>query len=150
MESQTYIKNLRISAKKLRFITGEIKKRKPAEVLPYLHYMRKSGAKFFHQAIKSAMANARLKLKTSDDLLRFKLLTVEQGPKFKRFRAGGRGAAKPYVHQTAHIKIILVAEKGADKPTAKEVKEKAKPEIKEAEPKAKKEVKKVKNSKIKK
>lgn len=142
MESQAYIKNLRISAKKLRFIAGEIKKRKPIDVLPYLHYMRKNGAKFFHQAIKSAMANARLKLKTSDDLLRFKSLTVEQGQKFKRFRAGGRGAAKPYVHQTAHIKIILVAEKGAEKPTAKEVKK--------SEPKVKKDEKKVKNSKTKK
>ncbi len=122
MESQTYIKNVRISAKKLRFMADDIKKRKPVDALHHLNYMPKHGAKFFYKAVQSAIANAKLKLKTSDDLLRFKSLTIEQGPKFKRFRAGGRGTAKPYVRKTAHIKIVLVAEKPVEKAVIKKVK----------------------------
>lgn len=113
MESRTYIKNIKISAKKLRFLADDIKKRNPSEVLHYLNYMPKRGSRVFYKAIQSAIANAKLKLKTSDDLLRFKLLTVEHGRKIKRYRAGGRGTAKPIERKTAHIKIILVAVKGA-------------------------------------
>jgi large subunit ribosomal protein L22 len=139
MESQTYIKNIRISGKKLRFLADDIKKRNPSEVLPYLNYSPKRGSRVFYKAIQSAIANAKLKLKTTDELLRFKLLTVEHGRKIKRYRAGGRGTAKPIERKTAHIKIILVAAKDDEK-TA----EKVKPEIKsKSEPKVKSRVKKV-------
>jgi large subunit ribosomal protein L22 len=77
--------------------------------------MPKRGAKLFHKEIKSAISNAKTKLKTSDDLLRFKLLTVEQGSKLKRYRAGGRGTAKPFERKTAHIKIILISKKPVEK-----------------------------------
>ncbi len=121
MESQTYIRNIRISAKKLRFLTNDIKKRRPMEALHYLNYTPKRGARLFYKAVKSAMANARAKLKTGDDALRFKLLAVEQGPKLKRYRAGGRGAAKPIQRRSAHIKIILTSAKPAEKtPSSKE------------------------------
>ncbi len=115
MESQTYIKNIRISAKKLRFMTGDIKKRNPVDALHHLNYMPKRGARLIYKAIKSAISNAKVKLKVGDDLLRFKLLTIEQGRKLKRYRAGGRGTAKPFQRQSAHIKIILVADNPAKK-----------------------------------
>lgn len=140
MESRTYIKNIRISAKKLRFLADDIKKRTPAEALHYLNYTTLRGAKIFHKTIRSAIANAKLKLKTSDELLRFKSLVVEQGPKLKRFRAGGRGTAKPFERKSAHIKIVLVVKKLAEK-TAEKVAAKAKPEVKTE---SKQEVKKVK------
>lgn len=131
MESLTYIKNIRISAKKLRFMATDIRKRNPVDVLHNLNYMPKRGARLFYKAIKSAIANAKLKLKASDDLLRFKLLTIEQGQKLKRYRAGGRGTAKPFQRQTAHIKIILIADKPAEK-VAEKVVEKAKPKVKDS------------------
>lgn len=119
MESKTYIKNIRISAKKLRFLVDDIKKRKPSDALHFLNYTPKRGARIFYKAIKSAIANAKAKLKTGDDVLKFKLLTVEHGQKLKRYRAGGRGTAKPFERYTAHIKIILIADKPAEKPVEK-------------------------------
>ncbi len=110
MESRTYIKNIRISPKKLRFLLPEIKKMKPVEALDYLFYTPKKTAKIFYKAIKSALNNAKNVLKTDEGFLKFKLLTVEEGSRLKRYRPGGRGTVKPIVKRMAHIRIILEME----------------------------------------
>lgn len=110
MEAKTYIKDLKISPKKLRFILPEIKKLRPIDALAKLFYMPKKSARIFYKAIKSAIDSAKLTLKTSEDLLRFRLLTIEEGRRLKRFQPGGRGTVKPILKRYAHIKMILVAE----------------------------------------
>lgn len=107
MESTAYIKNLRISPKKLRFLLEDIKKRKPSEVLDYLFYTPTKSAKVFYKAIKSALDNAKNNLKLNEKDLVFKTLTVEEGHKLRRFRAGGRGMVKPLIRRYSHIKIVL-------------------------------------------
>lgn len=110
MESVTYIKNLRISPKKLRFLLNDIKKYKPQEVLAILKYTPKKTARIFHKAIASAVNNAKNTLKVASDMLKFKALIVEEGTKQKRWKSGGRGTAKPIKRKLAHIKIILNTE----------------------------------------
>lgn len=122
MESTAYFKNVHITPKKLRFIIDDIKKMKPAQALQHLFYSPKKGADIFYKAIKSAIDSARLTLKTNDDMLQFKLLTVEQGNKLKRFRPGGRGTAKSYAKKFSHIKIILTSQKVSPVETKKETK----------------------------
>lgn len=109
MEVRTYIKNVKISPKKLRFLLPAVKKLKPVEAIDYLFYTPKKGAKILYKAIQSALANAKNRLKTDENLLKFKLLTVEEGQKLKRFRPGGRGTVKPIVRRFSHIKIVLEA-----------------------------------------
>lgn len=110
MESQTYIKNVKVSPKKLRFIIPDVKRYKPAQALNYLYYTEKKTAKILYKAIQSAISNARSTLKVQDDMLKFKLLTIEEGYKLKRYKAGGRGRPKPYKRRFSHIKISLVSE----------------------------------------
>lgn len=110
MESTTYLKNLRISPKKLRFLMPDIKKLKPVVALDYLFYIQNKPAKIFYKAIKSALSNAKIALKVNEDLLKFKVLTIEEGQKLKRYRPGSRGTAKPFKRRMAHIKIILQSE----------------------------------------
>lgn len=107
MEAKAYIKYLKISPKKLRFLVGDIKKMEPVKALDHLFYTHKRTAKFLYKAIKSALDNAEKVLKRDKNLFEFRLLTIEEGPRLKRFRAGGRGVAKPFKIKTAHIKIIL-------------------------------------------
>jgi large subunit ribosomal protein L22 len=107
MEAKTYIKHIRISPKKLRFIVDEVRKMSPNEAINTLFYSPKRSAKILLKAIKSAVDNAKKTFKASEDLLRFKLLTIEGGPALKRFRAGGKGGVKPYKRRSSHIKIIL-------------------------------------------
>ena len=109
MESKTYLKNLRVSPKKLRFFLPAIKKMNPSMVLDYLYYSPNKTAKILYKAIKSAITNAKNTLKADGDLLEWKLLTIEQGQILKRFKPGGRGTAKPIKKRFSHIKIILKA-----------------------------------------
>jgi large subunit ribosomal protein L22 len=109
MESKTYLKNLRVSPKKLRFFLPAIKKMSPSMVLDYLYYTPNKTARILYKAIKSAITNAKNTLKADEDLLEWKLLTIEQGQILKRFKPGGRGTAKPIKKRFSHIKIIIKA-----------------------------------------
>lgn len=110
MESRTIIRNIRISPKKLRFLLEDIKRHKPSEALKKLDYTRERGGNIFYKAIQSAVASAKIKLKVQDANLVFKTLSVEQGPKLKRFQAGGRGVVKSFARRFSHIRIILASE----------------------------------------
>ncbi|MDA1316448.1 MAG: uL22 family ribosomal protein [bacterium] len=108
MESLTYLKNVKMTPKKLRMIRDNIVRMKPQESLDYLNYMTMKSAELFYASIHSAIANATSTLKVSPDVLKFKLLTVEEGRKLKRYRAGSRGMARPFAKRSSHIKIILI------------------------------------------
>lgn len=116
METKAYFINLPVSPKKARFYLPAIKKLNPVDSLEYLMYERTDASNILYKAIKSAINSARQILKVEDNLLNFKLLTVEQGQKLKRYRPGSRGNAKPINRRMSHIKIILEASKGTVKP----------------------------------
>lgn len=107
MEATAYIKNVAISPKKIRFLLKDVKKMGPQQALHHLRYTNKSAARFLYKAVHSALTNAKNTLNTSEDLLQFKALSVEEGRKLKRFRPGGRGMAKPYLHKFSHIKVVI-------------------------------------------
>lgn len=116
MEASAYIKNVAISPKKIRFLLKDVKRMAPAQALHHLRYTNKIPAKHLFKAIQSALTNAKNTLNTSEDLLQFRVLKVEEGRKLKRFRPGGRGMAKPYVHKYSHIKVVIgMRETGAGK-----------------------------------
>lgn len=106
MESRSYIKNVKTTAKKLRFYIDAIKKMKPEEAIKHLYYTPKKSARILYKAIKSAVDNAKNLSKEIDDL-KFKTLLIEEGRKLKRFKAGGRGTAKQIIRRYSHIKVIL-------------------------------------------
>ncbi|MFA6080936.1 MAG: uL22 family ribosomal protein [Patescibacteria group bacterium] len=138
METKAYFINLPVSPKKARFYLPAIKKLKPIDSLDFLMYERTDAAAILYKAIKSAISSARQILKVEDNLLNFKLLTVEQGQKLKRFKPGSRGNAKPINRRMSHVKIIL------------EVKEAAKSKIQNLKVEKKVEVPKLKIAKAKK
>jgi large subunit ribosomal protein L22 len=109
MEARGYFKNLKIAPKKLRLLLPALKKLSPEQALQYLYYSPKKAARFYYKAIASTIANAKHTLKVDPHLLKFKLLTVEEGRRLKRYKSGGRGAVKPIRRDFAHIKIILEA-----------------------------------------
>lgn len=109
-ESKTYLKNLAISPKKLRFYLKAVKKLSPKEALDYLFYGSQKATKVLYQALKSAISNAKQTLKVDENLLKFKLFTIEEGLKLKRYRPGSRGTVKPILKRRSHIKIVLTAD----------------------------------------
>lgn len=119
METKAYFVNLPVSPKKARFYLPAIKKLTPIESLEFLMYEATDASVILYKAIKSAISSARQILKVEDNLLNFKLLSVEQGQKLKRFRPGSRGNAKPINRRMSHVKIILEAKKLEVKKTVK-------------------------------
>ena len=144
MESTTYLKNLRIAPKKLRFFADHVKKMTPAAAVESLLYSPTKPARVFYKSIKSAINNAKQTLKVGDDLLQFKTLLVEEGQKMKRYQPAGRGTANTIKKKFSHIKIVLVAKEGAtqivsekkEEPKEKEI-AKADATVKTAKPKTK-------------
>lgn len=132
MQLQTYLKNIDISPKKIRFILPAVKKLKPVVAVEHLFYAKQKSARVLYKAIQSAISNAKNTLKVSPDLLKFKVLTVEQGQKLKRQIAGSRGSAKPIVRRYSHIKIILETEEIINKVDIHKTEKKLidKPEVK--------------------
>jgi large subunit ribosomal protein L22 len=130
MENTTYIKYIRTSPKKLRFLIDGIKKMKPTVALRTLFYSNKKSSKILYKTIKSAVNNAKRALKIDENLLEFKILTVEEGPAMKRSKAGGRGNVRIIKRRSSHVKIILHIKEGS--PSVPVVEKTSKP-VKEAE-----------------
>ncbi|MFH1827287.1 MAG: 50S ribosomal protein L22 [bacterium] len=106
MEAKAYIKNVKISPKKIRFLLDDVKKMDPYKAINHLYYTPNKAAKILYKAIKSAIDNAK-NLSKDTVGLKFKTLLIEEGRKLKRFRAGGRGNAKPILKRYSHIKVVL-------------------------------------------
>lgn len=131
MESVTYLKNLKITPKKLRLMLPKVKKMKPSRATEVLAYMPDHSARVLYSAIRSAMANARHTLKIDDSLLQFKTFFVEEGQKLRRFNPGGRGSPQGYKKRYAHVKIVIVAGETASEPTQEVISDTDKSEITE-------------------
>jgi large subunit ribosomal protein L22 len=132
MESTTYMKNLRIPPKKLRFYLDQVKKMTPAESLKHLFYGQQRATQVLYKAVKSAVANAERTLKVTADMLNFKVLTIEEGQTLKRYIHGSRGNVKPVKKHMSHIKIVLV---GKVEPKNVEIKKEEVKEVKADEKK---------------
>ena len=91
-----YIKNVKITPKKLRFLVTDLKKQSPSQAMHTLYYTPKKGAEFLRKAIGSALSNAKNTMNIDESLLQFKSVIVEEGIRLKRYRAGSKGMAKPF------------------------------------------------------
>jgi len=141
-EFKVYIKNVKISPKKLRFLVGDVKRQTPVQAVHTLMYTQKKGATFLRKAISSALSNAKNTMNIDEDLLQFKSVSIEEGLRLKRFRAGSKGMAKPYRHEYSHIKLVLVTKDAMKLSQSVEVKmESEKPQLKAQNKASEKEVK---------
>jgi large subunit ribosomal protein L22 len=116
--TQRYI---RTSPRKLREIASLVRNMTPQEALETLPHMRKRAANPILKALKTVIANAGQKGANVNNLT-LKEIQINEGPVYKRWRAGGRGMVKPYQKKTSHIRIIVEAKeekKSAPKKTEK-------------------------------
>lgn len=110
MQVTATAKNIRISAKKVRLVTDQIKKMTPQEALPLLDFVQKSSSIPVKKVIASAVANAKNNLGLDEGSLKFKSIIVMEGPVFKRYRPVSRGRAHSILKRTSHIKVTLEGE----------------------------------------
>lgn len=107
MEIKAQAKYIRMSPKKIRFYLKDVKKTSPAVALQRLALSPDRAAKMLHGVLKSALANGKNNLQIEENELQFSVLKVDEAPYLKRFRAGSKGMAKPYLRRSSHITIVL-------------------------------------------
>ena len=98
---------LRITPRKLRLIADLIRKKKVDEAEAILNFARKRGAEPLLKLLKTAVADAKNNFQLEPNNLYISKITVDKGPKYKRWKPRARGAAYEIQKKTSHITLVL-------------------------------------------
>lgn len=122
-------KYVRMTPKKLRLVADVVRGKELFEVNEILSTLNKRAAKAINETIRQAVANAVNNMGQNEQDLTLHALIINEGPTFKRFRAGSRGRAKPYQKRTSHITVELKIENAVEKAPVAAAEEVAQPEV---------------------
>ncbi len=112
MEARAESKFIRQSPRKMRLVIDLIRGRSVGEAYGILQYSKKRAAEAIDKALRSAVANARVKAEDAgefvdvDDLY-VKEAYVNAGPLLKRWRAAAMGRAAPIRRPTSHVVVVV-------------------------------------------
>lgn len=105
--SRAVLKNLRMSARKVRLVVNLVKGKPVQHALDILRLTNKRAAPVVYKMIESAVANAREKSTVDVDRLIVGTGYVNQGASFKRWLPRAQGRATPIVKRSSHVTITL-------------------------------------------
>ena len=99
---------LRIAPRKVRIVADHVRGQKVGDALALLKYTPQAAAAPLAKLLRSAVANAEQKGGHVDvDALFVKTLTVDQGPKMRRFMPRAMGRAYRVEKKTSHVYVEL-------------------------------------------
>ena len=111
MMSKATSKYIRVSPKKARRALDFVVGKTVEQALAVLSFSNYSISRPLRKTISSAAANIKVLpegISLDDRDIFVKDAKIDKGPDWpKRFRAGARGRAKPYVRRTCHITVIV-------------------------------------------
>jgi len=154
---------LKIAPRKVRLVADLIRGKMVAEAQNILRFTVKRASRPLLKLLQSAIANAKYNFQLDESNLYISKITVDEGPKYKRWRARARGRAAAIQKKTAHITLCLdeITKKIKKVPKLRKVrpelikkaekiekipkkeKPKFKPELERPKPKIEKEIKRV-------
>jgi len=132
------LRYLRITPRKVRLVADLIRGKSVEEAQTILSFANKKAAEPLLKLLKSAASNAKNNFQLKELNLYISKILVDEGPKYKRWRARARGRADEIQKKTSHIAIVLDEIIKRPKEIKKMKKVKKIPKIKEE---AKKEIK---------
>jgi len=98
---------LRIAPRKVRLVADMIRKKKIEEAQNILNFTIKKAAKPLLKLLKTAVADAHHNFQLDPDNLYISKITVDEGPKLKRWRPRSRGMAREIQKKTSHLTLVL-------------------------------------------
>ena len=102
------LRHARISARKVRLVADQIRRRRVGDVMDILNFSNKKAARLMSKLLDSALANATNNHGMEDvNQLRVDLVLVDEGPTLKRLRPRARGRADRTFKRSCHISIGL-------------------------------------------
>ncbi len=103
-----HLRFLRVAPRKVRLVADEVRGMKVGDALAVLKYTPQAAAEHLSKLLRSAVANAEQTGGRVDvDALYVKTLTVDQGPKMRRFMARAMGRAFRVEKKTSHVYVEL-------------------------------------------
>ena len=148
MEIKVKLNNLRTAPRKVRQVVDLVRGKEVPEARSILLFTVNKSARPVLKLLNSAVASAKHNLQLDESNLFISKITVDEGPKLKRWHPMSRGRAYPIIKRSSHI-VLVLSEKNLG---VKEIKDKEKIErttkkIKSPAPKAKSSSKKLKAKK---
>jgi len=125
------LKYLRIAPRKVRLVADLIRGKKVEEAQTILDFTIKGATKPLSKLLKTAIADAHNNFQLDSSNLYISKITVDEGPKYKRWKARSRGIAAPIQKKTSHITLVL-SEITSDDKKVKKIKKVKKPVVIEA------------------
>jgi len=148
MEIKVKLSNLRTSPRKVRQVVDLVRGKRVAEAQSILLFTVNKSARPVLKLLNSAVASAKHDLHLDESNLFISKITVDEGPKLKRWHPMSRGRAYPIIKRSSHIALTLSetnpmikeqpkAEKKIEKPKSQITKSKSQKKQKKISPKSK-------------
>jgi large subunit ribosomal protein L22 len=107
MEVQAIIKNVRMSAQKMREMVRQIQGLSALQAQAVLAVVPRKSARVVAKTLRSAIANAEHNGNVKADKLKVREAVAQTAATMKRFTPKARGSAGPMLKRSCHVKIVL-------------------------------------------
>ncbi|HDZ54424.1 MAG TPA: 50S ribosomal protein L22 [Candidatus Nealsonbacteria bacterium] len=101
------LRYLRIAPRKVRLVVDLIRGKKAIEAQTLLRFLPKRASLPIDKLLKSAIDSAKNNFQLEEGNLYISKITVDEGPKLKRWQPRARGQAYEIQKKTSHIIIVL-------------------------------------------
>jgi len=100
-------KYIRMAPRKIRLVADMVRGQEVEKAKSLLDFAVKKSSLPVLKLLNSGVANAKSNLDWEESNLYIKKITVDEGPKLKRWRPRSRGMASPIEKKVSHITIVL-------------------------------------------
>jgi len=107
MQVHAILKNVPMSAQKMREMVRQIQGLSALQAQAVLAFVPRKSARLVAKTLNSAIANAENNNKVQPETLRVKEAVAGTATSIKRFQPKARGSAGPIIKRRCHIKITL-------------------------------------------
>ncbi|TSC91184.1 MAG: large subunit ribosomal protein L22 [Candidatus Berkelbacteria bacterium Licking1014_96] len=116
---------LRISPRKMRFLSANFKDKKALELIEILSNSPEKAARLILKSLNSAIASLKNQGVDEEDL-KIKNILVDEGPRLKRRQIKPRGRADIILKRMSHLTIVLQDKRKKRKKEKQEIDRKSK------------------------
>jgi large subunit ribosomal protein L22 len=110
MEIKASLNYLRIAPRKVRLVANLVRGMEVSKAKTMLQFTKQRAAKPILKLLNSALENAQKNFHLNQEMIQkfyIKKITVDEGPKLKRWMPVSRGTAHEIQKKTSHINLVL-------------------------------------------
>ena len=126
-------KTTRQTPRKLALVANTVRGESLADAVKQLAVMQRRASLVLLKVMRQAIANAMHNHQARFEDLELKEIIINEGPRYKRWRAVSRGRAHGIVKRTSHVTVVLKIKESAGE--SKETGESKKTQVKKAQSK---------------